>query len=103
MFQAPSKLVACAVLCFALAHTALAQTATRPRTTGTSVGASAGTWAKQPAGTMAWLRSVFFLDQNRGWAAGSKGTLLRTDDGGKTWQERGASTRDIVRDVFFVD
>ena len=78
----------------------VAQTAqTRPRT----LAGSAGTWARQPAGTMAWLRSVFFLDKNRGWAAGSKGTLLRTDDGGKTWKERGASTRDIVRDVFFID
>jgi photosystem II stability/assembly factor-like uncharacterized protein len=52
---------------------------------------------------MAWLRSIFFIDQNRGWAAGSKGTLLRTDDGGKTWKEMLSSTRDIVRDIFFVN
>ena len=52
---------------------------------------------------MAWLRSVFFIDQNRGWAAGSKGTLLRTDDGGKTWKPTSSSTDDIVRDVFFID
>ncbi len=52
---------------------------------------------------MAWLRSVFFIDQNRGWAAGSKGTLLRTDDGGRTWKATSASTDDIVRDIFFVD
>ena len=52
---------------------------------------------------MAWLRSVFFIDQNRGWAAGSKGTLLRTDDSGKSWKEMSASTRDIVRDIFFTD
>jgi len=60
-------------------------------------------WAKQRTGTMAWLHSVFFIDQNRGWAAGSKGTLLRTLDGGNTWQQRLASTQDVVRDVFFVD
>ncbi len=41
--------------------------------------AQTGTWVRQPAGTMAWLHSVFFLDQNRGWAVGSKGTLLQTD------------------------
>src|SRR5437868_8011361 len=60
-------------------------------------------WAKQRTGTMAWLHSVFFIDQNRGWAVGSKGTLLRTLDGGNTWQQRLASTSDVVRDVFFVD
>src|SRR5256714_4559897 len=60
-------------------------------------------WAKQRTGTMAWLHSLFFLDQNRGWAVGSKGTLLRTLDSGNTWQPRLASTDDVVRDVFFVD
>jgi photosystem II stability/assembly factor-like uncharacterized protein len=52
---------------------------------------------------MAWLRSVFFLDQNRGWAVGSKGTLLQTTDGGNTWKPRGGSTDDVVRDIFFSD
>jgi len=66
-------------------------------------GTSTGIWARQPAGTMAWLHSVFFLDQNRGWAVGSKGTVLQTDDGGNTWNPRGASTNDVVRDIFFVD
>ena len=65
--------------------------------------AQGGTWARQQAGTMAWLHSVFFLDQNRGFAVGSKGTLLRTLDGGNTWQQRTASTEDVVRDIFFVD
>ena len=52
---------------------------------------------------MAWLHAVFFLDQKHGWAAGSKGTLLRTFDGGQTWQSHSASTNDAVRDIFFVD
>jgi len=65
--------------------------------------AQTGTWARQPAGTMAWLHSVFFIDQNKGWAAGSKGTLLQTLDGGKTWKPRAASTDDVVRDIFFTD
>ena len=62
-----------------------------------------GTWARQKAGTMVWLRSVFFLDQNRGWAVGGNGTILRTDDGGVTWQARPAFGNDVVRDVFFLD
>jgi len=64
---------------------------------------SAQTWARQRAGTLAWLHSVFFIDQNRGWAAGSKGTLLQTLDGGNTWKSRGASIDDVIRDIFFTD
>jgi photosystem II stability/assembly factor-like uncharacterized protein len=65
--------------------------------------AQTGTWAKQPAGTMAWLHGVFFVDQTRGWVVGSKGTLLQTTDGGNTWKPRGSSTDDVVRDIFFID
>jgi len=65
--------------------------------------AQSGIWTRQPAGTMAWLHSVFFLDQNRGWAVGSKGTLLQTVDGGNNWKPRGSSTNDVVRDIFFID
>jgi photosystem II stability/assembly factor-like uncharacterized protein len=52
---------------------------------------------------MAWLYSVFFHDQNRGWAVGSKGTLLVTNDGGSTWKQKHSSTTDLIRDIFFVD
>lgn len=65
--------------------------------------AQTGTWARQPAGTMAWLHSVFFIDQNKGWAAGSKGTVLHTADGGNTWKSRGTATGDVIRDIFFID
>ena len=65
--------------------------------------AQTASWNRQQATTLAWLHAVFFLDQNSGWAAGSKGTLLRTLDGGQTWQSRSASTNDQVRDIFFID
>jgi len=92
MRQTVLKSVSCAVLALFAASVAVAQ-----------VQANAGTWARQPAGSMAWLRSVFFTDQNRGWAAGSRGTLLRTEDGGRTWKASSSSTDDIIRDVFFID
>src|SRR4030095_12547938 len=60
-------------------------------------------WAKVNAGTMAWLHSVFFLDQNRGWVVGSKGTFLATTDGGKTWRQKASVTTDVLRDIYFVD
>lgn len=65
--------------------------------------ASTGAWTRQRAGSLAWLHSVFFLDQNRGWAAGSRGTLLLTTDGGTTWQPRPQPTADAIRDVYFTD
>ena len=65
--------------------------------------AFASSWTRQPSGTMAWLRSVYFLDRNRGWVAGSGGTLLQTTDGGETWKRLLALTRDTLHDVYFAD
>ena len=65
--------------------------------------ASAATWTRQPTGTMAWLRAVYFLDQNRGWVAGSGGTLLETSDGGQTWRKLLPLTKDNLRDVYFAN
>ena len=65
--------------------------------------ASAATWTRQRSGTMAWLHAVYFLDQNRGWVAGSGGTLLETSDAGQTWQKLHTLTTDTLRDVYFAD
>lgn len=62
-----------------------------------------GAWKRQPTGTLAWLHSVFFLDQNRGWAVGSKGAFLFTDDGGKNWKAKPRPSEDILRDIYFAD
>ena len=64
---------------------------------------SAATWTRRTSGTMAWLHAVYFLDQNRGWVAGSGGTLLETIDGGQTWRRLLPLTRDNLRDVYFAD
>lgn len=60
-------------------------------------------WDKQKTGTFAWLHSVFFVDESRGWAAGGKGALLSTRDGGATWEVRKPPTEDALRDIFFQD
>ena len=52
---------------------------------------------------MAWLHSVYFLDANRGWIAGSNGTLLSTVDGGATWSRTSFTSRDSFNDVYFAD
>lgn len=65
--------------------------------------ASSGAWTRQRITSLAWLHAVFFLDQNRGWAAGSRGTLLSTNDGGKSWQTQSQPTEDAIRDIYFND
>ena len=60
-------------------------------------------WVKQDSGTLAWLHSVYFVDANTGWIAGSNGTLLSTMDGGRTWTKEKTKTGDTFRDVYFAD
>ena len=64
---------------------------------------AAASWQRQRTSSMAWLHSVFFLDQNRGWVAGSRGTLLATTDGGIHWRGLSRPTEDVIRDVYFSD
>lgn len=61
-------------------------------------------WTQQQSGTMAWLHGVYFLDERKGWAAGSNGMILATTDGGENWRalER-RPTEDAIRDIFFTD
>src|ERR1700738_5497602 len=65
--------------------------------------ANAAAWSRQTTGTMSWLHGIYFLDQNRGWVAGSGGTLLETIDGGQTWRKLLPLTKDTLRDVYFAD
>jgi photosystem II stability/assembly factor-like uncharacterized protein len=65
--------------------------------------ASTGAWIRQRTGNMAWLHAVFFLDQNRGWAVGSRGTLLSTSSGGRSWEVESRPTEDAIRDIYFAD
>ncbi len=62
-----------------------------------------GAWTRQRSNTLAWLHSVFFLDQNRGWAVGSRGVLLATEDGGRSWRARARPAEDVLRDIYFSD
>ncbi|MFN2599471.1 MAG: WD40/YVTN/BNR-like repeat-containing protein [Pyrinomonadaceae bacterium] len=71
--------------------------------TAQATSAATAAWAPQQSGTLAWLRAVHFVDERRGWAAGSKGTVIATDDGGRTWRALARPTEDALRDVFFSD
>jgi len=60
-------------------------------------------WSRQASGTMAWLHAVYFLDQDRGWAVGGNGALVKTTDGGNSWTTLRRPTEDTLRDLYFVD
>lgn len=60
-------------------------------------------WTKQNLHTLAWLHDVYFLNEKKGWIAGSSGTLLSTDDGGKTWKKEVGASEDTIRQVYFLD
>ncbi len=38
------------------------------------------------------LHAVHFVDEERGWVVGARGTILRTTDGGRTWEQRPSRT-----------
>ncbi|MCI0685432.1 MAG: YCF48-related protein [Gemmataceae bacterium] len=44
------------------------------------------TWTMGPTGHTTPLHGLFFLDDQRGWAVGDLGAILKTDDGGATWK-----------------
>lgn len=60
-------------------------------------------WKKVNVGNFAWLHSVYFVNQNKGWIVGSQGTFLETNDGGLNWQAKQSVTKDTIRDVYFAD
>lgn len=43
-------------------------------------------WFYQNSGTTENLYESFFLDENRGWIVGASGTILKTTDAGKNWE-----------------
>src|SRR4029453_14275544 len=47
---------------------------------------AAPVWTDQPSGVTARLRGVSAVSDRVAWASGSAGSVLRTGDGGKTWQ-----------------
>lgn len=60
-------------------------------------------WTKQNSNTLAWLRDVYFLNEQTGWIVGSSGTYLVTHNGGKIWTKEKNFTEDTIRQVYFTD
>ena len=60
-------------------------------------------WIPQNPNTSQRLLSIFFLDENLGWAGGNEGCILKTTDGGNNWDYYSIGTKYTVHAVHFVD
>jgi photosystem II stability/assembly factor-like uncharacterized protein len=49
------------------------------------------------------LATLYFSDESLGWAAGADGLVVRTDDGGLSWQRLTEGGRDDLANIFFID
>ncbi len=49
------------------------------------------------------IRGLFFINKKIGWAVGHRGLILRTSDGGKSWENIEAFSDSILRSVYFTD
>jgi photosystem II stability/assembly factor-like uncharacterized protein len=59
------------------------------------------TWLAQMTGQTAPLRGLSFVDDSHGWAVGELGSILATQDGGRTWKlQRAGGRRAALLAVF---
>ena len=58
-------------------------------------------WTNQSSGTTSYLKAVFFIADQQGWAAGASGTILQTTDGGSTWSAQSTGTTAMITSLFF--
>lgn len=49
------------------------------------------------------LNDVFFINAVCGWAAGDRGVIWHTEDGGATWHEQTSNTTSNLHSIYFVD
>jgi photosystem II stability/assembly factor-like uncharacterized protein len=49
------------------------------------------------------LRKLTFVDSLTGWAAGEAGTIIRTTDGGNSWDIQNSTVQTFITDIFFTD
>jgi len=49
------------------------------------------------------LQSIFFINENTGWAAGDKGSILKTTDSGNNWIEQQCGRAKNLRKIYFIN
>ncbi|MGH9883144.1 MAG: YCF48-related protein, partial [Pyrinomonadaceae bacterium] len=52
-------------------------------------------------GVRSTLLSVQFLSDDDGWAVGRAGTIVRSNDGGRSWIQQESSTKQNLYSLYF--
>ncbi|MCK4501589.1 MAG: hypothetical protein KAU22_01050 [Desulfuromonadales bacterium] len=62
-------------------------------------------WSQAQVPTRATLTGIYFIDRQNGWVVGHDQVILRTRDGGKTWEKvyENAEAESPLLDVYFLD
>ena len=60
-------------------------------------------WKKLQSPVNATLRYLTFVDSLTGWAAGEAGTIIRTTNGGDSWEIQNSTVQTFIMDIFFID
>ena len=60
-------------------------------------------WFKQTSSVTTKLNTVYGLDTLRAWAAGEKGVVLKTENGGAGWQSINTFATFDIKDVYFIN
>ncbi len=65
------------------------------------------TWQRQVPAAPGYVYDAHFVDASVGYVASAKGAIVKTEDGGRTWEsvraEKSTSASDAVRAIFFVN
>lgn len=60
-------------------------------------------WSPQNSGTYQWLNDIHFTDRMNGWATGTNGVIISTDDGGENWFPQNSGTAQELHAVYFLN
>lgn len=60
-------------------------------------------WTQQSSGITQDLSSIFFTDENTGWACGWSGKIIKTTNGGSNWIEQSSGLTNQLWSLFFIN
>ena len=64
---------------------------------------NAQTWKRVTSPSMSVSNDAYFVDANNGWLVGTKGSIMKTADGGKTWSTVTTSITEDLKSVYFLN
>lgn len=60
-------------------------------------------WSKLSTGTTKDLKTIHFINNDLGFAAGKDGVLIKTSNGGSNWTAINTATTKEIKSIFFID